>query len=84
METIEEVLELARLSRVTITEACRCAGVSNNTISRWRKGVQARPVKFFAFRNEVITLAFDQNALPVRSYREAHKIGVRKLLEMMR
>jgi transcriptional regulator with XRE-family HTH domain len=84
METIEEVLELARLSRVTITEACSYAGVSNNTVSRWRKGVQPRPAKFFAFRNAVINLAWAYNAFLNTSLQEAHDFGVRKLLELMK
>jgi transcriptional regulator with XRE-family HTH domain len=84
METIEEVLELARLSRVTITEACKEAGISNNTVSQWRKGVQPRPVKFFAFRYQVIKLAWAYRAFPTIGHHAAHDLGVRKLLEMMR
>jgi hypothetical protein len=84
VETIEEVLELARLSRVTITAACKGSGVSNNTVSRWRKDVQPRPVKYFAFRNEVITLAHFNGSLPVNDFNKAHDLGVRKLLELMK
>jgi hypothetical protein len=84
VETIEEVLELARLSRVTITEACGNANVSNNTISRWRKGVQPRPEKFFYFRGAVINLAYNRNSLPVSNRLKAHRLGVRKLLELMK
>jgi transcriptional regulator with XRE-family HTH domain len=84
VETIEEVLELARLSRVTITEACKHSRVSNNTVSRWRNGVQPRPAKFFAFRNEVINVAWAYNAFPNTGFQEAHDLGVRKLLELMK
>lgn len=82
METIEEVLELARLSRVTITEACKEAEISNNTVSRWRKGVQPRPVKFFAFRLAVMDLAYDRGSLPIVDGR--HVYNVRQLLELMK
>jgi hypothetical protein len=82
VETIEEVLELARLSRVTITEACKEAKIGKNAVSRWRKGVQPRPAKFFAFRNAVINLAWAYNAFLNTSLQEAHDFGVRKLLEL--
>jgi hypothetical protein len=82
VETIEEILELARLSRVTITEACSYAGVSNNTVSRWRKGVQPRPVKFFAFRRAVVNLAFERGSLT--SWHQQQGFTIRQLLEMMR
>jgi transcriptional regulator with XRE-family HTH domain len=84
VETIEEILELARLSRVTITEACKESGVSNNTISRWKKGVQPRPAKYFAFREAVIILAYRNKSLPVVDISRAFIMGVRKLLELMK
>jgi hypothetical protein len=84
VETIEEVLELARLSRVTITAACKEAGISNNTVSRWRKGVQPRSFTFFEFRGAVICLAYKNHSLPVKSLKHAFRLGVHKLLELMK
>jgi hypothetical protein len=84
VETIEEVLELARLSRVTITEACKEAKIGKNAVCRWRKGTKPRPAKYFAFREAVIILAYRNKALPVVNISRAFILGVRKLLELMR
>jgi hypothetical protein len=84
VETIEEILDLARLSRVTITEACKEAKISNYTVSRWRKGTKPRPAKYFAFREAVIILAYRNKALPVVDISRAFILGVRKLLELMK
>src|SRR5574343_1552300 len=79
MDRSAGVYDLARVNGVTMTEACRRAGVAPSTPARWRRGSRPRAPQVAALRKSIVELAAERG-----TYVERLDATVSDLLEQAR